>query len=97
MAIDITHINAARPRQQASQSDQAEQSGRQNAATQSTRDEVEISNAALSARELENAVHDAPSFDEQRVNEIAAAIRDGNYPVNPERIALKFLELEAQL
>ena len=40
---------------------------------------------------------DAPSFDAKKVDRIAQAIRDGQYKINPEKIADKLIENAAEL
>ena len=60
----------------------------------SQREDVEISR---DAQRLSVTINDTPAFDSDRVEQITRAIRDGAYPVNPDRIAQKFIELEAKL
>jgi len=46
---------------------------------------------------LERAVRRVPIVDEARVAAIRLAIKQGHYEVSPERIALKLLQVEADL
>ena len=38
-----------------------------------------------------------PDFDRSKVEAIKQAIKDGNYPVNPRRIAENFVALERKI
>ena len=60
-------------------------------------DDVDISEEAKSVERVSVAIGESPAFDSAKVERITQAIREGNYPVNAERIAEKFLELEGQL
>ncbi|MFM1880727.1 MAG: hypothetical protein RLZZ344_961 [Pseudomonadota bacterium] len=50
-------------------------------------DEVQLSNVSSQAMR-------GPDYDEQRVEQIKQAIRDGNYPLDARRIAESFAALE---
>jgi negative regulator of flagellin synthesis FlgM len=50
-------------------------------------DEVQLSNVSTQAMR-------GPDYDEQRVEQIKQAIRDGNYPLDARRIAESFAALE---
>ena len=96
MAIDLNGINitklnpqAERTEQQARESTQSEQ--------RAPRDRVELSRDAHSLERLEKEIKASESFDQGKVEAISRAISEGNYPVNSQRIAEKFLELESQL
>ena len=60
-------------------------------------DDVDISQEAKAVERVSVAIGESPAFDSAKVERITQAIRDGNYPVDPVRIAEKFLELEGQL
>ena len=64
---------------------------------QSNKDTVKISDDANNLREMQARLERQESFDEARVSEIRQAISEGNYPIDNERLAEKFLELESQL
>jgi negative regulator of flagellin synthesis FlgM len=53
----------------------------------SNMDTVSLSNVA-------ERVKEQPSFDRAKVESIKQALRDGNYPLNPRRIAESFVSLE---
>ncbi len=58
--------------------------------TQQPADQVQLSNETVF--ELNRA-----GFDEQKVAQIKQALADGNYPLNPKRIAQGFTEIEKLL
>ena len=60
-------------------------------------DSVEISRDAHSLRQLQTRLEQHDSFDQARVDAIREAIRDGRYPIDHERLANRFLELEKHL
>ena len=53
-------------------------------------DQVSLSNVA-------KKVMAQPDFDRSKVESIKQAIKDGNYPVNPRRIAENFVALEKMI
>ena len=55
--------------------------------TSSGADQVSLSNVA-------QKVMAQPDFDRSKVEAIKQAIKDGNYPINPRRIAESFVSLE---
>lgn len=57
-------------------------------------DQVTLSTEARALKRLEAQVAGADSFDGDRVEQIRAAIAEGRYHVDAERLADKFLELE---
>lgn len=60
-------------------------------------DSVEISADANSLRAMQARLERQESFDEARVEEIKRAIADGQYPIDNQRLAEKFLQLESSL
>ena len=60
-------------------------------------DSVEISADANSLRAMQARLERQESFDEARVAEIKQAIADGQYPIDNQRLAEKFLQLESTL
>jgi negative regulator of flagellin synthesis FlgM len=42
-------------------------------------------------------IKDAPDFDRAKVEAIKTALREGNYPINPRRIAENFVALEKMI
>ena len=53
-------------------------------------DTVNLSNVTQRAK-------DAPDFDRVKVEAIKTALREGNYPINPRRIAENFVALEKMI
>ena len=48
----------------------------------------------LSLSNVAERVKEQPSFDRAKVESIKEALREGNYPLNPRRIAESFVSLE---
>ncbi|KAB7627205.1 flagellar biosynthesis anti-sigma factor FlgM [Alkalilimnicola sp. S0819] len=55
------------------------------------------SNASERLQAVRDRIDNTPEVDMERVEAIKQQIADGEYPLNPERIAEKFLELEGML
>jgi negative regulator of flagellin synthesis FlgM len=53
-------------------------------------DTVNLSKVAL-------RIKDTPDFDRAKVESIKAALREGNYPIDPRRIAENFVALEKMI
>jgi negative regulator of flagellin synthesis FlgM len=60
-------------------------------------DTVQITGDAMQLQSLEKSLSGSSSFDAKRVAEVRAAIADGRYQVNPERIASRMLDSDALL
>lgn len=58
---------------------------------------VELSTEAKQLQKLQQRVAEEPKVDEQKVARIKAALAEGSYSTNPERIADKLFELESLL
>lgn len=56
--------------------------------------DVQLSDQARAIAKLVDSVAEQPAFDTQRVSEIRAAIAQGDYHVDPERLAASFMNLE---
>ncbi len=99
MSVDINNLGAGGVRDRAL-TEPREDAGAVNksaeeAAARGRPADVELSE---DARSLTRAADAAGSgFDQARVDKIRAAIAEGRYHVDPERLAEKFLELETQL
>lgn len=46
---------------------------------------------------VQQKIKDAPDFDRSKVESIKKAIREGNYPIDPKRIAQNFVSLEKMI
>ena len=62
-----------------------------------TRDSVTLTDSARSLQKLEEAVASAPVVSESRVEAVKAAIAQGKYEVNAERVAEKMLAADREL
>jgi negative regulator of flagellin synthesis FlgM len=51
----------------------------------------------VSLSNVAQKVMDQPDFDRSKVEAIKQAIKDGNYPINPRRIAESFVALEKMI
>jgi negative regulator of flagellin synthesis FlgM len=72
---------------------------KQGAAAQATPDVAPVKAKAanadtLSLSNVAERVKEQPSFDRAKVESIKQALREGNYPLNPRRIAESFVSLE---
>lgn len=87
---DTRHVrDSGAPAAERRQTAEAERDQRQS--------EVRLSDQARQLRNIESQVAEQDAFDARRVEDIRAAIAEGRYHVNPERLAERFLELELQL
>ncbi len=64
--------------------------------TTAVRPESEVVESTLLKR-AESEVNNAPDVDRQQINRIKEAISNGEFQVDPERVAKAFIELEALL
>ena len=63
----------------------------------STTDTVSLSDNAVQLDKLGNSVASSPVVDAQRVEQVKQAIQDGNYEVDPVKIAEKLMQFESLL
>lgn len=94
IATLVTH-NCGQPapvdnRSSGSEKAASEQSG-------STSDRISLTGDAQKLKGLESELASQPVVDTQRVNAVRAAVEDGTFTVNPERIAEKMISLEQAL
>ena len=73
------------------------ESGAARATAAPAADAVTVSRDASKIISIEAKLRDLPEIDEPRVDRIRAAIANGDYHVDPRRVAQKFLELDGQL
>ncbi len=57
---------------------------------------VHLSNEAQQLQKISDTLRDQPAVDKARVAELKAAIADGSYKVDSNRVASKLLNFEAQ-
>ena len=63
----------------------------------SSEDKVSLTGTATMLQSLQQQVREAPAVDSEKVEAIRAAIAEGNYPVDSEKLAQKMIDLEGQL
>lgn len=63
----------------------------------SSEDKVSLTGTATMLQGLQEQVREAPAVDSEKVEAIRAAIAEGNYPVDSEKLAQKMIDLEGQL
>ncbi len=60
-------------------------------------DRVNLSAGAKDLQNLESKLKDFPEVNQERVSHIKQALRDGNYSVDPARLAAKIAQFELDL
>ncbi len=60
-------------------------------------DSVSLTDTAARLQKLENTIAELPVVDAQKVEDIRSAIANGEYEVNPGRIADKMMSFDAEL
>jgi negative regulator of flagellin synthesis FlgM len=51
----------------------------------------------INLRKVAQRMHEEPNFDRKKVDSIRKAIQDGQYPLDPRRIAESFLAIEQMI
>ncbi|WP_210640160.1 flagellar biosynthesis anti-sigma factor FlgM [Pseudomonas sp. Tri1] len=103
MVIDFNRLNSSSPltgttRTSASKETvEADKSApAEQAVTVSNGESVHLSNEAQQLQKVTDKLRDQPVVDNARVAELKAAIADGSYKVDSNRVASKLLNFEAQ-
>ena len=68
----------------------------QQVAAKQSGESVHFSNEAQQLQKISDTLRDQPAVDKARVAELKAAIADGSYKVDSNRVASKLLNFEAQ-
>jgi len=68
----------------------------QQVAASQSGESVHFSNEAQQLQKISDTLRDQPAVDKARVAELKAAIADGSYKVDSNRVASKLLNFEAQ-
>ncbi len=98
MPIEINGLNSQRTQQgttrQLRKNDRADANDAGPAATPTATDAVTLTDTAARLREIEQDLASQPVVDTERVQAVETSIRNGEYRVEPERVADKIIELE---
>lgn len=103
MAIELTGLPASNNMttggngQIASSQENANKTQRQGQAAAVIVDNVTLTREAKQLSMIEAGLRTQPEIDLERVADLKNRIDSGQYTINPERVAEKFLQLEAQL
>ena len=62
-----------------------------------TAETITLTDAASNLRNLETRLSKSPVIDNQRVEDVKTALENGTYKVDPEKIAQKLFDFEAEL
>jgi negative regulator of flagellin synthesis FlgM len=55
---------------------------------------VNLSSGATAMKQLTQTLAGSPSFDQSKVDQIKSMIANGQYSIDPQKIAQKFMEME---
>ncbi|VVP22956.1 hypothetical protein PS874_03806 [Pseudomonas fluorescens] len=107
MVIDFNRLNSSSPPMGSTRTAAARESAdagksaplntpAEQASTVKSGESVHISNEAQQLQKVTDTLRDQPAVDKARVAELKAAIADGSYKVDSNRVASKLLNFEAQ-
>jgi negative regulator of flagellin synthesis FlgM len=85
--------------EQTKQLDQVKQSTQQAASkpdAQAKSDSVELSSSARMMKAAEDSIKNMPAVDQEKVDRIKTAIRDGEYQINHESLAVAMKNIESE-
>lgn len=103
MAININNLsNNSQVKQKLDQQVQVKQQATQNAvgseqAKSTGKDSVSLTPQAQQLNELQKKTNEAPAIDQKRIDQLKKAIADGDYKVNPEKLAASIANFEFKL
>jgi negative regulator of flagellin synthesis FlgM len=61
------------------------------------REKAPAESDSVSLTNVDQKIKDQPDFDRAKVEAIKSALKDGNYPLNPRRIAENFVAIEQMI
>ncbi|MCB1645209.1 MAG: flagellar biosynthesis anti-sigma factor FlgM [Pseudomonadales bacterium] len=73
------------------------QPGQNSVSAPDSADTVRLSSNARDLQNLETRIRDLPEVNQERVAHIREALREGNYSVDPQRLAAKIAQFELDL
>jgi negative regulator of flagellin synthesis FlgM len=103
MAININNLsNNNQVKQKLDQQVQVKQQATQSAASSEQRksagkDSVSLTPQAQQLNELQKKTNDAPALDQKKIDQLKKAIANGEYKVNPEKLAASIANFEFKL
>jgi negative regulator of flagellin synthesis FlgM len=103
MAININNLsNNSQVKQKLDQQVQVKQQATQNSASSEQvksagRDSVSLTPQAQQLNELQKKANDGPAVDQKKIDQLKKAIADGDYKVNPEKLAASIANFEFKL
>jgi len=103
MAININNLsNNSQVKQKLDQQVQVKQQATQNSASSEQvksagKDSVSLTPQAQQLNELQKKANDAPAVDQKKIDQLKKAIADGDYKVNPEKLAASIANFEFKL
>ena len=100
MPNDISGINSGRPQQSGDRSVASlrrddSSTTQQRTSSGGSGDTVSITDMASRLKSLESKLESQPAIDQSRVDKVRDAISRGEYRVNPDRVADKMMDFEA--
>jgi negative regulator of flagellin synthesis FlgM len=79
------------------QDDSASNASENTSSSKAGTDRVNLSAGAKDLQNIESSLSNFPEVNQDRVAQIKQAIQDGNYTVDPERLAAKITQFEQEL
>ncbi len=100
MPNDISGVNSGRSQQSNDRQvspirKEKSQQGGANPASTGPTDTVSLTDMASRLKALEQKLSEQPDVDQSRVDRVRDAISNGQYNINPERVADKMMDFEA--
>ncbi|WP_166263667.1 flagellar biosynthesis anti-sigma factor FlgM [Marinobacter caseinilyticus] len=103
MAVDLNGIGRGQVNTQKTSTEKSPAQSTQQAApepskAQATRgDSVSLSSQAKNLKQLEQGLDSFPEMDDERIEAIKAALADGSYKIDAEKLAQKMLDMDQSI